>query len=86
MVTILFPTDGYQIHGNKKVNISATATDNSGTVTVMRIFVNNALIFTSAGASCSTEWIFSNTGTYAIKVIATDGAGNVGERTITVRK
>ncbi len=67
------------ISGRGKVTISATATDNVKVVE-MKIFIDGTLRATTTSGSASYVWDIKTTtsGNHAIRVTATDAAGNVG--------
>ncbi len=89
VVTIISPADGSLVpkQNGKNVNISATATDNIG-VTSMRILVDGATKTTCPASSCSFVWSakFAAAGNHVIKVDAVDQAGNIGSKSVTVKK
>jgi hypothetical protein len=88
VVTISSPADGFRVTKFiRTLNISASATDNIG-VTSMSISINGVVKASCSTGSCSYTWNtkFLPAGTYTITVTAKDKAGNVGTKSITVKK
>lgn len=88
VVSISSPADGYVIQRQtKNITISATATDNIAVVS-MKIFIDGVEKTNCFSNSCSYAWNVksASSGNHLIKVTATDKAGNLGSKTITVRK
>jgi hypothetical protein len=88
VVTISSPADGFRVTKFiRTVNISASATDNVG-VTSMSISLNGVVKASCSTGSCSYSWNtkFLAAGTYTITVTAKDKAGNIGTKSITVKK
>ena len=65
------------------ITISASATDNVG-VTAMQLYVNGVLKASSTMGQISYEWKKPVSGTYEIKVNASDAAQNIGSATGTL--
>lgn len=83
--SITSPANGATVSGT--VAVRASASDNVA-VTGMTLFINGALVATSASGSLSYSW---NTrrlspGSYTLRVDARDAAGNVGSHSISVRR
>lgn len=74
-VVITSPADGARI--NKQVNVTVSATDNVGVVTV-ELYVDGALTATSTVAPFTTRWNARGAarGTHTLQVKAYDAAGN----------
>ncbi|MBI4948019.1 hypothetical protein HY844_00450 [Candidatus Berkelbacteria bacterium] len=89
VVNITNPIDGSTVSG--RVNIIANATDDSGVIASMQLYIDGALIKTYTGVS-SFVYAWSSGGkgknvsygTKQIRVVATDNSGGVGEKIITV--
>jgi thermitase len=87
-VTINNPANGASITGQKKVNISASASDNNVVIKV-ELYIDGALKTTVTTPSLSYNWSINRSvkaGTHTITVKAYDAAGNVGQSSITVTK
>ncbi|MBI2984419.1 MAG: hypothetical protein HYY50_02245 [Candidatus Kerfeldbacteria bacterium] len=85
-VTITSPTDGAVFSKSSTVSITATTSDNY-VIDSREIFIDGAsLKQCGSTGSCTYDWSLSNVsaGTHRIRYTATDGAGNVGENSITV--
>lgn len=87
VVGITAPADGSRLRRNGKSVIAASATDDIE-VSRMEVLVDGTIYATVLGDAISVGW---NTrkiraGSHSITVRAYDIAGNVGTRTITVRK
>jgi thermitase len=83
-VTIDNPTSG-SVSGT--VNVAVHATDNSGAAALTeKLYVDNALVASGKGGSLAYAWNtrYYATGQHAIKVVATDAAGNWASRTMYV--
>jgi thermitase len=84
-VTITAPANGSTI--GSRVSISGSATDNVA-VTSMEVYVDGVLKGSSNSGSISISWNSRKAakGTHTITIKAYDGAGNVGQSSITVTK
>lgn len=87
-VTLTNPRDGSRVSGTVKV--SASASDNNGvTGLTMSLFINGSQVATSTGTGAvSYNW---NTrkiaaGTYSIRVVARDAAGNSSTQSVAVQR
>lgn len=79
VVAITSPSDGGAVPRNTVINITSTAADNVGVARV-ELYVNKALIGTVTRAPYSYSWKVpaKNNGSYTIKAVAYDAAGNSG--------
>jgi hypothetical protein len=87
VLSITNPTNGATVSG--KVNITTSASDNSGASGIRQsLYINGTLIATVTGATMKYGWNTSKIarGTYAIKVIASDQAGNSSTAQVTVTR
>ena len=82
-VEFIFPEDGAEIEGLVAIEIDAT--DDTWVVTV-ELFVDGEPLGTDDDAPYDFEWDTSElwSGTYALKAVAKDSAGNTGEAEISV--
>ncbi len=87
VVTIVLPLDGATVSGTE--TISATATDNSGTIAKMEIYLDGVLqLQNTLKSSILDRWNTrkSADGPHTIVVKAYDAAGNIGQKSVTVIK
>jgi hypothetical protein len=94
-VTVSSPADGAQMKG--KASVNATASDDSGKVVKMEVYVDGGIVQTSTSGSITYKWgIKSNGGghkntsssggtSHTVTVKAYDPTGNVGSAAITVK-
>jgi chitodextrinase len=86
--TINSPTNGSSIKGLKKVNISASATDNNVVIKI-ELYIDGALKTTVTTTNLSYNWSINRSvasGSHTITVKAYDAAGNVGQSSVSVTK
>ncbi|MEZ4888378.1 MAG: glycosyl hydrolase family 8 [Chitinophagales bacterium] len=85
-VTINSPADGITLQLGNDVDITATASDNDGTITNVIISIDNTPISSSntSGNIYSATWTPTAIGTYTISVSATDNENMTTEATSTV--
>jgi hypothetical protein len=87
-VTINSPANGASIAGQKKVNISASASDNNVVIKV-ELYIDGALKTTVTTPNLSYNWSINRNvkaGSHTITVKAYDATGNVGQSSVTVTK
>jgi chitinase len=87
-VTINNPANGASITGQKKVNISASASDNNVVIKV-ELYIDGALKTTVTTPNLSYNWSINRNvkaGSHTITVKAYDATGNVGQSSVTVTK
>jgi hypothetical protein len=94
-VSITSPADGAQMKG--KASVNATATDDSGKVVKMEVYVDGGIVQTSTSGSVTYKWSIKSNGgghkktagnggtAHTVTVKAYDATGNVGSATITVK-
>lgn len=86
-VAISNPKDGATVSGNVKITVNAS--DNNGTTGLTQtLFIGSTQVATATGGSLSYTW---NTrrlaaGSYTIKAVARDAAGNTSSQSITVKR
>jgi thermitase len=82
VVAILTPANNAHVSGNVRITTSAS---DLNTIT-QKLYIDNVLKTTVVGAAIAYSWNTKKVlkGSHAIKVTATDVAGNVGTATITV--
>ena len=85
---ITSPSNGADLQKGNAVQISVDASSQSGTITEVKIFVNNVLKSTLTSSPYSYSWETTNAslGNHTIKAVATDDSGNtkVSEVSITL--
>ncbi|MBO9673102.1 MAG: gliding motility-associated C-terminal domain-containing protein [Sphingobacteriaceae bacterium] len=74
-VAIVSPENGGLFNPNKKVTITAQATDTDGSVAKVEFFERSSLISTVTNPPYSFKWQPKDAGTYYISAIATDNKG-----------
>jgi thermitase len=87
-VTINSPANGASIAGQKKVNISASASDNNVVIKI-ELYIDGALKTTVTTPNLSYTWSINRNvkaGSHTITVKAYDAAGNVGQSSVIVTK
>jgi thermitase len=87
-VTINSPVNGASITSAKKVNISASATDDN-VVIKLELYIDGQLKTTVTTPTLSYNWNINRnvaSGNHTITVKAYDQAGNIGSNTVTVTK
>lgn len=86
IVSINLP-EGYQLSRRGSVTVTGSATDNVG-VTGMKIFIDGVQKSACNCSPCSYSWSVKwlSSGNHVIKVTAADAKGNMGEKSITVKK
>jgi chitinase len=87
-VNINNPANGASITGQKKVNISASASDNNVVIKV-ELYIDGALKTTVTTPNLSYNWSINRNvkaGSHTITVKAYDAAGNVGQSSVIVTK
>ncbi len=84
VVTISKPKNGATVTSN--VTISASATDNIG-ITKLELYIDGTFIASSSSTSLNYTWSSTITkGNHTILVKAYDKSGNIGQKSITVKK
>jgi C1A family cysteine protease len=85
IVSIVSPANGSTV--GKRVNIQANASDNVG-ISRMELYIDEALTLVTNSNRIKWSWntVKVSNGQHTIKVKAYDGAGNVGEKSLTVTK
>jgi chitodextrinase len=87
-VTINSPVNGASITSAKKINISASATDDN-VVIKLELYIDGQLKTTVTTPTLSYNWNINRnvaSGNHTITVKAYDQAGNIGSSTVTVTK
>ena len=74
-VSISGPTEAASFAAPADVTISATASDNGGTVTSVAFYANGALIGTDTSSPYSVPWSGVAAGSYTLTAVATDNDG-----------
>jgi 3-phytase len=77
-VSISSPTNGASFPLGQAVTITATASDPEGALAGVEFFANSVSLGHDATSPYSVSWTPTNTGSYSLTAIATDGAGNTG--------
>ncbi len=85
IVNLTSPADGAKLARNQSVKVSAT--DNVK-VTSIQVYVDGALLTSSTASTLSYKWNTGSvvSGPHTLLVKVSDGAGNIGQKTITVYK
>ena len=73
-VSITSPASGSSFNSGTVVNVSATATDEDGTISQVEFFANGSAIGTDNTSPYSVNWTIG-TGSYSLTAQATDNAG-----------
>lgn len=87
VVSLLNPANGAVVSGT--VSISVSASDNAGAAGLKQsLFINGALVASGTGGSLSYSWNTRKAaaGSYSIRAVATDAAGNSTAATASVSK
>ncbi len=74
---------------NGTVTVSVSSSDNSGAAGITnQLYINGALVASNTGASLSYYWNtrYTARGTYTIKAVAKDAAGNVASTSVQVKR
>ncbi|MCX6953749.1 MAG: Ig-like domain-containing protein, partial [Verrucomicrobia bacterium] len=75
-VALTSTPNGSSVTVNQSVFVSATARDPDGTVSNVEFYVNDRLIGSKATSPYFVQWVPATAGSYTIKAIVTDDAGN----------
>ena len=75
VVAITSPEDGQSFIAGQTINITATATDQDGTIAQVEFFVDETSVGTSSAAPYMATWS-GEVGSYSITAVATDDGGN----------
>lgn len=89
VVTVTSPKNGTVITAKtSSVTVKGSATDNSGTISKIEVYINNTLKSSASSNSISYRWTTKGLaqGTYNITLKAYDAAGNIGQSSVSVTK
>ncbi|WIT13018.1 S8 family serine peptidase [Paucibacter sediminis] len=87
VIALLSPANGAVVSGS--VNVSASASDNSGAAGIsQRLYIDGKLAASATGASLSYSWNTrkAGAGTHTLQVVAKDAAGNSSTTSIKVSR
>ena len=83
-VNITSPTSDSEFSTYNTIQISATATDEDGSIASVAFYANDSLLNTDTEAPYSFEWSNASLGHYAIKAVATDNENKTSEASISI--
>lgn len=84
-ISLTSPTVSSSFVAPATVNLAATATVSSGSISNVKFYNGNTLLSTANGSPYTYSWTNVAAGTYNIRAVATDNQGRLAEASVTIK-
>lgn len=84
-IEINTPLNNASYASGTTIELTATATDNDGTIASVKFYDGTTLLNTDNSFQYGFSWTNASVGSHTVKAVATDNSGNTTEATITIK-